>query len=974
MKKFLTLCLCLLLASGAIRPVSAADTFIKDNTLNVSPVTEEQAQLLTAVMLDSFEDEEPSASKRTADDGTLSELYGIGPLEGYSCMRLTGNSAAGMTVTITKKRNTANTRSVAVCVFVEEAGDAVFTAAMTVTGSGYTYAGESDIPAGVWCAVFLPITGEAINLDQIHLEIRSSGPSRVDCRVDRLHTSTVCGLPEDLPYFASSFSTHKGEITYENDALVFTPSGSDSYIESSECFYMTGGVYNALTVELDNGSSAAAAVMRLRIDGARSYTQENSHSLALCSGKNVLKFPIGGFRSGTTVDYFRLEFPGSADGSIKIRSIRFSSFRFPKEYGGEVSAIVSGDKITVSGTMRDYPASCDKICLYRLAPGVDEELPAAVDLEPYMEAKPSGSFSFEVPLTDGNENNAYYKFLVRYESKNTYEDAGIAYPASKPAPLPYAAYKGLSVAGPASAVSSLMPAAVYLDVDVGALFSGEGEDSYLSGGKRIYLSDDALGRYDEVVGRCRAEDVPVILRLVYSPFADGDKYWFLGDTTAVPNLTSYDTASHFLSLLSFLADRYRGKINAVVPCTALNPEELASLRGLTPDEAEKYAASLILSCRNVLAGYDTAVMIPVCSEGCGAFLEMLGQDIDAASSTVFCECDGPADACNAAARRCGFNMIVYAPVNSAAELARLYYGCEKDAYGICVPAPAQNGDAASLFAVIDTTYGVTAAAELAKDEFPDGIAAEYPDVKAAKKVYADRGGIGIAELPAALAPVQDASSADGWQGYDCCKVYAEEIGGEPAAGFAFDFTGGDGGYAAYVPEVKRTYERLYFRLYTDYLPENFESAGIKITVYGAKGVIKGVCTAIPGEVCYAAVDTGDQTGRITRITVCFDDTSALVTPRICVLGVYEDDMTSTETAKETEPETLPPPESQHFDTAAETEAENKRTDVRLYITAIFVILGMFALCGAVIAFLKVKEQRSAPKKEENEDNSDDNKE
>ncbi|MBR4255849.1 MAG: hypothetical protein IKQ18_01700, partial [Clostridia bacterium] len=77
------------------------------------------------------------------------------------------------------------------------------------------------------------------------------------------------------------------------------------------------------------------------------------------------------------------------------------------------------------------------------------------------------------------------------------------------------------------------------------------------------------------------------------------------------------------------------------------------------------------------------------------------------------------------------------------------------------------------------------------------------------------------------------------------------------------------------------------------------------------------------------------------------------------LGIYTAEKNSTETVTEATADTMPEPESQHFDTAVpttayETKAENGGGTARLYLISICVIIAMFALCGAVILILKKK--------------------
>ena len=456
--------------------------------INVSAVTEEQAELCAAVMIDGFESDE---TKRTADTGTLTEISDE-PLEGEKCLKLTGNDSVGVTLVPNKKRNTSNTRSLCVCLYVEPSGDAEFSVSLTLRGSKKSFNASASLPSGGWYAAYMPIDpSSSVKIDDIRVSVSVKAESsvRVVCRVDRVHTALVDGLPDRLPYFASAFSTTRGDISYTSDSLVFTPSGSNSSFESTDCGYMTNGVYNALAVRLINNCTAEKIKMSFKLDKQRSYNDENSKTLALLPGENVYYFNIGGFQSGTTVGAFKIELPGKAEGKIEIKSIGFATYRFPAEYSGKVTALTAGDKIKISGSMPEYPASSQKICLYRIAPGVDEELPAAIDTEPYATAKVSDSFSFEIPLYDGEQNNAYFKYLVRYEGKNDgYEDAGVSYVQIAASPFVTLKYKGADLPLDLSDLHELMPAAVYADINTASLFVEKSEVELKAAGTAFYLS------------------------------------------------------------------------------------------------------------------------------------------------------------------------------------------------------------------------------------------------------------------------------------------------------------------------------------------------------------------------------------------------------------------------------------------------------------------------------------------------------
>ena len=952
MKRFISLLLIITFAAALCTPRVSASA---DGILNVSEITEEQAELCAAVMIDGFEAEE---CVRKSDAGTSAAVTG-GALEGERCLSLSGTGHAGVTLTPEKKRNTANVRSLCVCLYAEPA-DGEYTVTVTLHGEEKDVSGSAALPSGVWCAAYLPVdTQTTVNIKDIRVSV-SAGSARVKCRVDRVHTALVDGLPDRLPFFASDFSAERGDIEYKDGCLIYTPTGRNSKLESSACGYMTNGLYNALAVRLVNDCDAQSLTVRFKLDRQVTYSDENAKTLPLTQGENVYYFNIDGFQSGTTVNAFRFEFPDNVNGSIKIKSIGFASYRFPAEYKGTVTAYVSGGKIIVSGGFSDAPASTERICLYRLAPGVDEELPGAFDGEPYRTAEKSDAFKFEIPLTDGKTNNAYFKYLVRYEGKNGYEDAGASYVVRNLLPALNIGYKGTLCGADLSLLYEQMPASVYVDVNTASLFSESGEVCFDGGGMTHYIFDEALSRLDAVISRCKAEDARVVLKINYSPFLNGDKYVFQSGDELLPDITTADGADFYLSFLSFLSERYSGALSGIIPCGELDSEAVAAARGLTPDRAEKYASALIISAQNVLSEYGVAVLAPVSYGGAAVFAELLSKDVsDAPHLALYTEVNTPDEAAGAVGvfTSFGFGAAVACPVKTADDLITLYYGCQNGT-SICA-VPDADGELPELFSVIDTTYGLTAADAAAGDAFTGGVASYCKNIKTPAKAYADLGELEPASLPSAVTTLYGGDETDGWAAYDCCKgVYKDELNSEPTAAAAFDFTDGENGYASYTFDLKKSRKTLYLRLYTDYLPENLISASVLIKLYGTGGVTVGRITLNSGETTVAALDAGGGTGLIKRVTLSFEDALPGSTPRICILGIYTEEEDSSESVTEAQTDTMPEPESQIFDTAPETSAKAETSsgggNASLYLTAICVIIAMFALCGAVILILKKK--------------------
>lgn len=967
MKKYVIITCILLCALFAPQPVAAANSvgeetkITEKSVLNVSEITEEQAELCAAVMIDGFEADE---TVRTPAEGTLSSVSSSA-LEGEKCLRLTGNDKAGITLSPTKKRTTSNARSLCVCVYIEPAGGAPFDMTVSVSGTEKTVTASSSIPSGVWCAAYMPVgTETAVNIESISVSVSSGASSvvRVSCLIDRVHTATVDGLADKLKYFASDFTAGRGEIHYTNDALLFTLEGSNSYMESSACGYLTYGRYNALAVRIDNSCTAQNITLRLKLDRQYSYTEENSHTLALLPGENVYYFEIGGFRSGVSVDALKIELPGAAEGELAIKSICFSSYRFPAEYAGTVSAYAEDGMLTVSGTLPDYPASSKRICLYRLTPGTDEEEPGSVDGEPYAEASPSSSFKFELPLEENGYSNAHFKYLVRYETKNGHEDAGVAYVRYAKAVKPFAAYKGVKAPEDLSLIPYLKPSAVYTDAYLGEIFDGDGKTEFKFAGKTLYMSEEVLEKYDKIIERCAEEKAFSVLRLIYTPFADAEKYYFVTENEALPDITTAEGASFFTSLLSFFADRYGDKLAAIIPCGDINAAGIQALRGMTADKAEKYAADLIFTAQSVLSAYGKPVMIQVNKDGAQQFLKMLCFDIkEPKDLPLFFETESAKEARDilSGISGSGFAAVLSCPVSTASDAAQLYYGCY-GAPGVCADGFTKTDGCAQLYSVIDTTYGASAAEKLAPDAFPDGVSAVYPDIPKPSRTYEDKGGLDMTELPQMLTALYDGSPSENWQSCDACKsIGFEHINEEAAAGLAFDFSSACFGFASYYPAKRASREKIYFRLYADYLPEDVSSLTLRVCAEGDKGTVAGYC-ALEAETVSVFALQSEAAGRIKCLTFSPVGAEDGFTPRVCVLGIYAEGSDPTDTITEAETETMPEPESQRFDTADVTSSAPEKSGenrARLYVIAISAAIGMFILCGAVIVVLKLRDRR-----------------
>ena len=964
MKKRLIFISIILAALLCPRVLGSAYTESGDGTLNVSAVSAEQVRICSAVLLDGFEENE---TDRAPDEGTVADITVASPFEGENCLMIAGNGSAGVTFEMTKKRNTANTRSAVICAYVEPVDGAEFEIEMCVRGSKKSFTGRSKLEAGVWCAAYLPIPGDAINLTDIHITVSSGENVRVKCSLDWLHTALVDGMPDRLPFFASEYEPSKGELSLEDGVMRFKPTGTSARLESSYCGYMTGGVYNCISVRLVNESDADELTLRLKLDGQRSYQEENAHTLKLTKGEQICNFPIGGFRSGTVVEQLRFDLPRNTDGVITLKSVGFSVYRFPVDYKGTVTATAEGDVIVISGNMPDYPSSAKNVRLYRLPVGADEEQPGAVDSEPYAEAGVSGSFRFEIPRYDEGRDNALYKYTVVYEGKNSSETAGVAYVGGgfTAVSLPY---KGMTAPERVADIYELLPGAVYVDADAGALFDDNGETSVEYGDFKHGLSDAELQRYDAIIDRCRAENVPAVLDLRFSPFPGADKYVFTDGVDAVPDLTSYEGTANFYAVLRFFAERYKDGIAAVILPGPLDSEGIAGVLGAGADGMEKYASSVIRAAAAALEGTGVGVIVRVTSDGAGDFLQMLRKDLpnEPLTAAAFCEDEGSAKAFAQAAADAGVSCVIEADAGDAASLIRLFYVNEHRAAAIRAENVTADATSSALFSVIDTRDGVSASDGLKLPEFPGGVGAVYTDIIKRTKIYENRGYTEPTELPQVLTTVTEGGDCEAWTPFDgCANVYADELYGEPSTSLTFDLSSGPGCARCTTPPLDGT---VYLRLCVDYLPEGSDTVDVTVRLRGENGFVSSVLRMENGKVTSAALDPGDI-GAVTSVDLSPSGDAG--TPRISVLGIYTVDKTSSETVPEQSAETLPPPETQIFETETRQTApiEKKENDIPLYAVTIGVMLGMFAVCGAVIFILKKVD--AAKKRENTEEDTED---
>lgn len=941
MKKIVLLLAAVMAAQALAVVPRASYTPAGDGILNVSEASAEQVRLCSGVLIDSFESSE---AERTPDEGTAAEIYAVSSFEAEKSLRLSGNGSAGVALAPSRRRTTENTRSLAVCVYAEPVEGAILTLHMSLRGSKKEFSAAATLPQGVWCAAYLPTPGDSVRIDDIHISVTSDRTARVEVLLDWVHTSIVDGLPDRLRYFASDFSATRGTLVTSDDGLVFTPDGYNPYIESTYCGYMTGGRYNCLTVELDNKTDASKLTLSLKLDSEHTYSDENIHSLPLTEGEGVYRFPIGGFRSGTTVEQLKLGLSGSPDGRLIIKRIYFDTYRFPAVYKGSAEVAVTDDSVTVTGKLSDYPSGSKKICIYRLAPGEDEEEPGGIDSEPYAEVPASGSFTFTLPRTDNGEDNALFKYLVLYEGKSTTYTACVAsaFPAAlRGVTLPY---KGTELPEEISSLSGLYPGAVYIDVAADRIFADSGETYFTYGGGKRYFSDEELSRLDSAVERCAAEGAKVVLRLLYAPFSTEEELYFTSGGDALPDITNYRGASHLYGLVSFMTERYAGRLAAVVPFLRPDSDKISALLGFSFDRAEKYAADLLRLCAYAAERNGAGVMTEIGAEDAGEFLRMLRRDIPDGYITVSAECDNESKAAAfiRTANENNCRAVVIGRAETPEELIALYHG-SAGAAAVCAKRPVS-----ALFSLIDTDAGADAARELAP-----GVIDKY-EIKAPAVRYSYQGELAAADPPEWVTKVFDGATSDGWTLYDGCKnIFNDTLNSEPAAALSFDLTGGVPGSAVLdCRDAAVSGERVYVRLYADYLPENTDSVSVTLTARCELGRAEGVFTLPKERSSGTSLMIDPGLGRLKELVISPALSSG--TLRISVYGVYTAGPGSEETLPEQETETLPEPGTERFDTAPVTEEEKipEGSGLRLYITAISVILGMFALCGVVIFVLK----------------------
>ena len=936
----------------------AADQPAAKSVLNVAEVSEEQLGLCMYEMLDGFE----------ADETVRTPLYGnaiytdgaeepFSPFEGSSHLTLSGGGKVGAELSFLKHPELSKAKSVAVVVFVkpnETAGRITLT--LTATGTDAAVTATGEIRAGFWQTAYLPFVSDPGQLVSVKAEISDGNGGEIEAALDCLHSSLVCGMPEDLPLFASSFSSYRGDISYSGSSLVFNVNGRDGFIESSVCNYIITEKYNTLAITLDNEAGAQSAILSCRMNGEEKYSETCSFERVIGDGKSLYYFKIGNFRGNNVLNSFRLTFPGKIKGRITVEKIGLTSYRYPGQYPGTLEVSATGTTVFVSGSVPSYPADSKEIRLYRLLPGEDEERFEELDVTPYRTAAPSKSYTFTLPRKDGEKDNALYKYFVVFSGDSNYYAAAAAY-------APLGGFTGGNTGLRSVSLQSDLSLLPYIAPD-NAVFTFDTEKIYAEDGS---CSEEYLKPFDEAAQRMKKEGVYAAAVLEFP--------------AGSPDIATAEGLDAYISLLEFISSRYEDVLKTVIPGRALNGIAASEAAG-SEDRAVRYAAALARTTAYILNPHGAGVLLPVCTDAENGFdairfLQMLGEEptvsgtefglmLDTKSAVTPYQSADAKKISSFLSTSLLYNGAKRATVLCAAlpdtdtELITAFCSATENCSGVYFYGDFQSADQAKLFAALGSADGAAKADGILQERQMPAASTSYPHILLYKRVCA---GIQIKdEAPSGPVSVMfEGRPGEEWYSYDSCRgIYNGAVNNTPAAELAFDFSLGARGRAVFEAQPVEDNGAVYIRICADYLPAETKTVKALITVYGDNGCVFGEYTLNESETASLCIGTDGRLGNINRIAFAVEqnEEETLSTPRICVFDIYAASAASEETVTEVVETEAPKPETQVFvtETAAETEAETEEVKEdgtgRLLVITLCVLVFMFVLCGAVIFILK----------------------
>ncbi len=948
MKKAAALFFSALLMCGSYKAVSDK---INITALNTARISEEQLALCREKELDCFEAEE---TVRTPLSGAAIYTGGaeaFSPFEGASMLLLSGEGEAGAELSFLKHPSVSESRSIAVCVFIKQSETAAsYTLTVDAIFSNTEIKGSDTVVPGSWQTAYLPITAyKPGQLVSVKITVVSSDGSPVEAALDCLHTAIVAGMPEDLPFFASDFAPAKGSVSYSDGGLTFTVNGQNPFLESSPCNYVIPERFNSLAVTIYNGAKAKSAELSCKMNGASKYNESDVYKLDLEEGEATYYFKAGNYRGQSVLNAFRLTFDGRLKGEIKISGIKLTSYRFPAVYPGKLSADLSGDILKITGSVPSYPSGAKEIRLYRLLPGQDEERFEELEAAPYRTAKPSKTFSFDVPKTENGTDNTLYKYFAVFYGESAFYPAAAAYVLQSADAPAKTGTRCVSFQPDVSALAEAEPDTVFFTVDT----------------ERIYKEDkgydeEYFAPFDEAAARLYGEGVSAAFYLSYP--------------NGMPDIADQTSFDRFVSLLGYVSERYKNVLKAVVPCAELDSESVSLAAG-SDDRAVRYAAALARTASAVLSPLGVNTLLPLSAERGAGFLRML--DMEGLDDTPFGFVLTGDYSPKAVSELLSSSLLyksserelIYKTKLPDGEeaLMKSFYSLTEYCSGVWYEGEFEEEAIAEFFRAADSADGVERADLILGEN--GGLTAKqlYPHVSGYKKVY-KKTDMGQDKPEGSVSVLFDGKTDERWATYDACReVYQGAVNNGQAAELAFDFSHGKRGKAVFTPEPAADNGAFYIRLYADYLPADTGSISIAVYIYGDNGCVYGDIVCGESESRSVCVKTDGLLGTVRKIAfeVKQNGEGALSTPRICVSEIYAADARSEQTVTD-EPETEPPePETQIFETEKKTEpADTVETEAedgsgKLLIITISVMLGMFALCGGVIFVLKkISEKRA----------------
>lgn len=450
-----------------------------------------------------------------------------------------------------------------------------------------------------WNGIICDVSGwEGISsVDKIYIGVRyttgETGSYNYNYSLDFVAVSALSDLERAIYFMTPYYSVSGAEnsVNYYTEPCMMAV--DITYSRAEQCSLYSGVLpYNilysaeAIKIRLSNYSTCTKLTLEYATETQPSYKQNPQITVALEAGTDMqaVYFQI----PEQDVTELKLSFDDDTDGLIEFYSISPASFYSPLEKSGGTAASAeggitscrlsssNGGEITVKGTLTDNGFSAYRgmlLQIYELQPYMTNDAVFDEDTRPLKSISVSDSFTFELPLYDGERSRISSRFaVVVYDSsKNQTILLGSPFYITNPETIAENSWtyptpqvkKGLIC----SASDALYAGVGYtiVDVDLGALFTSSADGiEHKYNGVTYYFDSGYTAGLDASITDLYIAGTVVNLRLlltkpVYSEFVSA-----LISSSSTSRLALYygfsldnaESAAYFEAACDFLARRY----------------------------------------------------------------------------------------------------------------------------------------------------------------------------------------------------------------------------------------------------------------------------------------------------------------------------------------------------------------------------------------------------------------------------------